>query len=105
MMTPEGKIKRAVKQALKPYEAEADIWMPVPGGFGESRLDFAVCYRGRYIAIETKAPGKDLTARQKQCVARYTRAGAQVFVIDDTDVCIRALEFYMEQLRAAYPSG
>lgn len=80
-MTPEGRIKRKVSATLKAHP-ELYYFMPVPSGFGESSLDYLGCYRGRFFAIETKAPGKKPTARQEQCIAAITRAGGAVFVID-----------------------
>jgi hypothetical protein len=56
-------------------------YWPVPAGFGASDLDCIVCYYGRTIAIETKAPGKKPTPRQELTIAQYRGAGAMVFVI------------------------
>jgi hypothetical protein len=56
-------------------------YWPVPAGYGASDLDCIVCYYGRTIAIETKAPGKDPTPRQEMTIAQYRGAGAMVFVI------------------------
>ena len=91
--TPEGKVKRAVSGLLK---ATPGVWytMPVPSGYGESTLDYIGCYLGRYFAIETKAPGKKPTARQKQIIAAMQRAGGKVFVIDNTH------DEALEELRA-----
>ena len=56
--------------------------MPVPSGFGESTLDYIGCYRGKYFAVETKAPGKKPTDRQNMVIDRMRKAGGKVFVID-----------------------
>lgn len=56
--------------------------MPVPSGFGESTLDYIGCYRGKYFAIETKAPGKKPTDRQNMVIDKMRKAGGKVFVID-----------------------
>jgi hypothetical protein len=79
--TPEGRVKRKVSELLKETE---ELWydMPVPGGFGKSTLDYIGCHRGRFFSIETKAPGKKPTPRQKQIISIMERAGAKVFVID-----------------------
>jgi len=79
--TPEGKIKKQVKDILKHF----DVWfdMPVPGGFGKSQLDFTCCVRGRMLAIETKAPGKWLTALQCKTAADMYASGAKVFFISE----------------------
>lgn len=80
-MTPEGKVKRAVKKVLSEYP-DAYVFMPVVSGFGKGSLDYLICYRGRFIAVETKAPGKKPTARQGQMIAQIKRAGGTVLVID-----------------------
>ena len=79
--TPEGKVKRTVSSLLR---ATPDLYyfMPVPSGYGESSLDYLGCYRGKFFAIETKAPGKKPTDRQNMMISRMKAAGAAVFVID-----------------------
>lgn len=79
--TPESKVKRKVSGLLK---ATPGVWytMPVPSGFGESTLDYMGCYLGRFFAIETKAPGKQPTLRQRQTIAAIERSGGKTFVID-----------------------
>lgn len=78
---PEGKVKQKVSGLLKATPGTY-YDMPVPGGFGGSTLDYVGCHRGDFFAIETKAPGKKPTPRQRQIIARMTAAGAKVFVID-----------------------
>jgi hypothetical protein len=91
-VTPEGKIKKLVKKVLDEFSESVNdgvfhtsvlkqFW-PVPAGFGASDLDCIVCYYGRYIAIETKAPGKRPTPRQELTIAQTRGAGGPVFVID-----------------------
>lgn len=84
MTTPEGRVKRNVNNALKPL---AHLWkfMPVQTGYGVPALDYLLCVRGRFIAIETKAKGKKLTTRQLQTKAELEAAGAKVFVVDDNE--------------------
>lgn len=80
-MTPEGKVKAKVSAVLKAAD-RMYYNMPVPGGYGESTLDYVGCYCGRFFAIETKAPGQKPTDRQRMIIAMMERAGAKVFVID-----------------------
>lgn len=79
--TPEGNVKRKVSGLLK---ATPGVYyhMPVPGGYGDSTLDYIGCYLGRFFAVETKAPGKKPTPRQLQTIAAIERSGGKVFVID-----------------------
>lgn len=84
-MTPEGRVKAAVKRVLQKYGVDLYAYMPVPSGYGAVSIDFLVCYRGRFIAIETKAPGKEPTDLQKVTLRAMERAGAKTFVIDRAD--------------------
>lgn len=80
-MTPEGKVKDAVKKLLREHGA---YWhMPVQNGMGSPALDFHVCHNGRYAGIETKAKGKHATERQLRTMREMRRAGGSVFLIDD----------------------
>lgn len=79
--TPEGKVKKTVSTLLKSITG-LFYTMPVPSGFGESTLDYIGCYRGKYFAVETKAPGKKPTDRQEAIIKKMRDAGGAVFVID-----------------------
>lgn len=82
-MTPEGKVKKEIKQILK--DAGAYFFMPVQNGMGAPSLDFLCVHRGYSLAIEAKAPGKKPTPRQETTIAQMQAAGCKVFVIDGTD--------------------
>lgn len=80
MSTPEGKVKDLIRATLKSHSA---YWhMPVQNGLGKPALDFHVCHRGRYAAVEAKAPGKKPTPRQQQTIVEIEAAGGRVFVVD-----------------------
>lgn len=81
-MTPEGKVKDEVKKYLT--ERGAYFFMPVQSGYGAATLDFLVCLNGKFIALETKAPGKKLTARQKIIAEQIADAGGYVIRVDGT---------------------
>lgn len=83
-MTPEGKVKAAVKKWLREHGA----WFCMPMGtqFGQSGVpDFVCCIGGRFLAIETKAPGKrnNTTILQKQQIAAIHEALGMALVVDD----------------------
>lgn len=80
-MTPEGRVKQAVTRLLSKYR-DIYFWMPVQTGYGSRSLDYLGCYRGRFFAVETKAPGKKPTPLQHHTIGKMTNAGATVFVID-----------------------
>lgn len=79
--TPEGKVKKTVSALLRSVP-DLYYFMPVPSGYGESSLDYLGCYRGKWFAVETKAPGKKPTDRQNMIIERIKKAGGAVFVID-----------------------
>ena len=88
MATPESHVKRKVKAALK--EIGAFQHWPVQTGLGAPILDCIACVDGRYIGIETKAPGKHPTPRQRLIMEQIEGAGGATFVIDG-DVSIAAM--------------
>ena len=94
-MTPEGKVKAAVNRVLSKYKS-IYCFMPVPSGYGPSSLDYLLCVNGHFVAIETKAPGKKPTDRQKMIIGQIKRAGGVVFVIDSTDAT-HELETFLER--------
>lgn len=92
--TPEGRVKSAVKLWLK--QRKAYFYMPMQNGMGRVGIpDFIVCLQGRFIAIETKAPGKknNTTPNQKRELASIHRAGGEALVIDDV-AQLKPLEKY-----------
>jgi hypothetical protein len=87
---PESKVKDDVKAYLESIGA---YWyMPVPVGFSRPTLDFLVCWHGRFIGIETKAPGKKPTARQKLTIKQIQAAGGTTLVVSS----IRDMQEYFE---------
>lgn len=82
--TPEGRVKKEIKKRLK--AAGAWWFQPVQNGMGKPGLDFLpVICQGRHIVIEAKAPGEDLTDRQKITRKEIEAAGGRVMKIDGTD--------------------
>lgn len=83
-MTPEGKVKEAVKKFLK-----AEGWwyyMPVQNGMGVVGIpDIIGCKNGRLLAIETKAPGKrnNTTPNQERVLGEIAAHGGLSIVVDD----------------------
>lgn len=98
-MTPEGRVKAKVKKALDKLGSDCWRFMPVQTGFGSPALDYLLSIRGRFVAIETKAPGKKLTPLQEQTKAGIEAAGGIVLLVwDESSLAIAmkiilALEF------------
>jgi hypothetical protein len=79
--TPEGFLKDRIKQHLNSLPRR--YWyMPVPAGYGKQTVDFLCCVDGRFVAIETKAPGKLPTPRQKLALDEITQGGGIAFWCD-----------------------
>lgn len=92
-MTPEGRVKEAVKRVLK----ASGIWffMPMQNGFGVVGIpDFICCWNGRFLAIETKAPGKrnDTTANQDRRLQEIRDHNGYSLVVDDPQQLIDFLK-------------
>jgi hypothetical protein len=69
--------------------------MPVQTGYGAPALDYLLCYKGRFIAIETKAPGGKLTALQEITKAAMEAAGAIVLIVHDEETLAIALQIIL----------
>lgn len=85
-MTPEGRVKDAVKKLLK----ERGIWyfMPASNGFGKVGIpDIICCCDGKFLAIETKAPGKinNTTPNQNMRIEEIRAAKGWALVVDDAE--------------------
>src|SRR5258708_32290312 len=105
-MTPEGKIKAAVKRVLNRLWETYHHW-PVQNGMGAPCLDCHGCYRGMYFAIETKAPGKVPTPRQSQTIASIAAAEGCVLVISSlrgTKEIPQPLEYFYDKLTQRGPA-
>ncbi len=91
-MTPEGKVKAAVKRALKKNFGDM-LWefMPVQNGYGKPALDFLLCIGGRFFGLETKAPGKKPTPLQTTTMMDIQAAGGYTFVVYDDESLHKAI--------------
>jgi hypothetical protein len=93
-MTPEGKVKAAVKKYLQAQGVW--FWMPVSNGMGQVGIpDFICCFNGTFIAIETKAPGKlsNVTANQQRVIDEIKSHGGLALVVDSVDSIVPTIEF------------
>lgn len=85
-MTPEAKVKKAVKEYLKSIGAW--YYMPVSNGMGRVGCpDILVCYEGKFMAFETKAPGKrkNVTPNQEREIDGINSANGLALVVDDVE--------------------
>lgn len=99
-MTPEGKVKLDIKKWLhdrgfiRAGSKEEDwpspilgwYYMPMQNGMGVHGIpDFICCYRGKFISIEAKAPGKEPTENQKDRGSEIQLAAGTWIVVDNID--------------------
>jgi len=98
-VTPEGRVKARVKRLLDKYKTNYEFW-PVPYGYGASTLDCLICFRGWFIAVETKAPGKRPTDRQKMIINQIRAAGGIALVVDGEEG-LQHLEDTLESIKNA----
>ena len=108
MMTPEGKVKQAVKK----YLIAEGIWyyFPSQNGIGCVGIPDLICCRpitvtpdmvgktlGQFVAIETKAPGKkaNTTANQKRnlkAIADHAGVAVVADCVDDVSAALAAVK-------------
>lgn len=94
--TPEGRVKARLNKRLgEEFGSALYRFMPVQNGMGAPALDYFCCYKGLFIAIETKVPGKNLSPRQEITAKNIILAGGKVFVARDP----REIELLIEELR------
>lgn len=82
--TPEAKVKDACKKYLKAIGAW--FFMPVSNGMGQVGIpDIICCYKGMFIAVETKAPGKrgNTTPNQERVIEAIKGADGWAIVVDN----------------------
>jgi VRR-NUC domain len=86
--TPEGAVKDDVKALLK----SMGIWyyMPVSNGMGQHGIpDFICCMpdTGKFLAIETKAPGRinTVTPLQTRVIEQIRSHKGWALVVDDVE--------------------
>ena len=98
-MTPEGKVKKKVKEYLQSIGAW--YYMPVSNGMGRVGCpDILVCYKGLFMAFETKAPGKikNVTANQQREIDGIQRANGLAHVVDDVEQVKSLLDTFERNL-------
>lgn len=99
MRTPEGKIKDKVKALLTEHGAY-QFW-PVQMGYGKRTLDCLVCHYGRFLAIETKRPGKALTPLQQVIAVEMSKTGGTVLRVNSEEELVE-LKLILESIERPY---
>lgn len=96
--TPEGRVKKQVRDILD-NTPTAWYFMPVQNGMGQSGIpDFVCCVRGKFLGIETKSKysSRKLTALQAKQIQLIEKANGRAVVINEDN--IDTLPEILEQL-------
>ena len=97
-MTPEGLVKNHIKKYLGALP-NCYWFMPVGTGWGTGGIpDIIVCYKGLFIGLETKAPGKEknVTPLQRMQLDKINHAhghGRVVSSVAEVRQLIAAIDF------------
>jgi hypothetical protein len=92
----ERSVKAKIRAVLNRYRAHGIyVYMPVPGGYGESTLDYLGFIYGYGFAIEAKRPGGKPTPRQEGIIERIEASGVPVFVVSD-DASLAGLDWWLD---------
>lgn len=84
-MTPEAKVKKAVRKILD--DRGVYYFMPPANGYGRSGIpDIICCVKGQFLAIECKAGKGTTTTLQDRELARIHGAGGVAMVVNETNL-------------------
>jgi Archaeal holliday junction resolvase (hjc) len=84
-MTPEAKVKAAVKKLLQ--TSNVYFFMPPANGYGRAGIpDIIACQHGHFLAIECKAGAGRTTALQDRELAAIGFAGGTTMVVNETNI-------------------
>ena len=90
MITPEGRVKKKVRDYLKSIGCY--YFSPVQMGLGTTTLDDLCCIGGKFVGIEYKAEGKIPTPRQQLTMSQIRRAGGIAVWGDTSDRVIEEIK-------------
>jgi hypothetical protein len=81
--TPEGDVKAGIKKFLD--RAGAYYHMSVQTGYGRRTVDFLVCWRGQFLAVEAKRAGGAARRYQDIILQQVRDSGGLAVCVDDVD--------------------
>jgi hypothetical protein len=79
-VTPEGRVKKEIKAWLDVQNVY--YFMPVQTGYGRRTVDFLICWRGRFVAVEVKRPGGTAKKFQGRILKEVHKAGGLGVSVD-----------------------
>jgi hypothetical protein len=91
MTTPEGRVKDAIKDYLDSLKPDLWYFAYTPMGYGVRGIpDIIGCYKGRFFAVEVKAPGgKPKPWQDRMMQVEITPAGGVCIVADAVEIVKR----------------
>jgi len=112
MSTPEGKTKKLIYALLAKYDVQSSTkagtfikaagwWYPAVQGMMSVRgvPDVVGHYKGRFFAVEAKAPGKKPTGLQALQIAAISASGGEAFVVDGAET-LKEFECWLRQTQS-----
>jgi hypothetical protein len=96
-MTPEGRIKKKIRDVLDRYKGRIYVYMPVPSGYGKATVDYLICFNGLFVVIEAKKLHGKPTSRQDGVLDDVRAARGVTFVIND-DESLDAFALFLESM-------
>lgn len=97
--TPEGKVKKKVKEALN--ELGCYYFSPRGGPYAQNGVpDIIVCHNSRFIGIECKAGKGKPTVLQEKNLADIAKSGGLALIINEENVHMLKykIEYFLENL-------
>ena len=86
-MTPEGKVKKFIRQHLSKFLPGCWIYCPPGGAFGRAGVpDFLILYKGVMIAIEAKADSGRATKLQIKRLLELRDNGCVAAIVKGEDL-------------------
>lgn len=103
MLTPEGKVKLAIKRKLTAWKKDGiAIWWfwPQSGIYGKSGVpDLILCVEGQFLAFEVKAHGNTPTEKQAVTLDDIGSAGGEATWVDNVEEFETLCRPYLEKTR------
>jgi len=101
--TPEGRVKKGVRELLSGYQGLYQYW-PVPSGYGRKTIDVLGCFRGHFFGIETKADMGVPTHYQRITLGEIREAQGQIFVIREEGAAhLAPLKAWLDKIDREHP--
>ena len=89
----ERDIVAAVKAYLTSLGKNVFFWKEHGGLYGTSGIpDIIICYKGRFIGMECKLPGRHLTELQKRALKKISAAGGYAYRVESANDAKKIIE-------------